>query len=334
MKKVTAILLATIITLLSLSMTVAAYDESPADDVTSEIDSGYYVVLEKDNWEIHEENRMTHRFEDTYEVGDISLTTEDRIKVVYSLDLKTADGWYPSEEDEGFAPKFNSDYYRIEFYPSANGVSDGDIECYQGYIRAIPCEPPAGSIQKGDADGDGKVTVLDATCIQKDLAGIALPSPIVKEAADVDGDGGVSIIDATCIQRFLVGLYPLTVVETNPTATLSLEDVNNVYSHPHAAVTVTGGTAPYTYCYKIKGAFHGGSNYGEDFGEYILDMSDPEPGDMNFTTGYIDRSTTVIPVESLTYGDTFTLTVTVKDKNGKTSEPVSVTFVNAASQFS
>ena len=52
---------------------------------------------------------------------------------------------------------------------------------------------------------------------------------------------------------------------------------------------------------------------------------------MDFTTGYIDRATTVIPVESLTYGDTFTLTVTVKDKNGKTSEPVSVRFVNAAS---
>ncbi|MBQ3330130.1 MAG: dockerin type I repeat-containing protein, partial [Ruminococcus sp.] len=58
----------------------------------------------------------------------------------------------------------------------------------------------------GDADGDGIVTILDATWIQRTLVGISLPSPCDEKAANVDGDGDVTIIDATLIQRWLVGI--------------------------------------------------------------------------------------------------------------------------------
>ena len=57
----------------------------------------------------------------------------------------------------------------------------------------------------GDADGDGEVTIIDATMIQRVLAGI--PGAVVNEvAADVDGDGEVTIIDATLIQRYLASI--------------------------------------------------------------------------------------------------------------------------------
>ena len=53
----------------------------------------------------------------------------------------------------------------------------------------------------GDADGDGTVTVLDATTIQRKL--VQLPTPSFSEkAADVDGNG-LDITDATKIQRYL-----------------------------------------------------------------------------------------------------------------------------------
>jgi hypothetical protein len=62
----------------------------------------------------------------------------------------------------------------------------------------------ASSYIRGDADGDGKVTILDATAIQRILAEIPTAS-FVEEAADVDGDG-LNIIDATLIQRYLAEL--------------------------------------------------------------------------------------------------------------------------------
>ena len=58
----------------------------------------------------------------------------------------------------------------------------------------------------GDADGDGFVTILDATAIQRQLASLASKEEIVPSAADVDGDGEVTILDATGIQRTLAGL--------------------------------------------------------------------------------------------------------------------------------
>lgn len=58
----------------------------------------------------------------------------------------------------------------------------------------------------GDVDGDGKVTVLDSTFIQKKLASIPLPFVFNESAADADPDGKVTILDATYIQRWLASL--------------------------------------------------------------------------------------------------------------------------------
>ena len=54
----------------------------------------------------------------------------------------------------------------------------------------------------GDVDGDGQVTIVDATWIQRYLAFFTLDF-FDEAAADVDGDGDVSILDATWIQRYL-----------------------------------------------------------------------------------------------------------------------------------
>ena len=64
----------------------------------------------------------------------------------------------------------------------------------------------------GDADGDGNVTVIDATWIQRYLADMKVPNAFNEAAADADADGDVSIIDATWIQRWLAEMtipYPI-----------------------------------------------------------------------------------------------------------------------------
>ena len=63
-----------------------------------------------------------------------------------------------------------------------------------------------GSALLGDVDGDGEVTIMDATYIQRVLAGIPIPFELDKRLADTDGDNDVTVLDATDIQRWLAGL--------------------------------------------------------------------------------------------------------------------------------
>ncbi|MBQ6413283.1 MAG: hypothetical protein IJI19_07385, partial [Ruminococcus sp.] len=64
----------------------------------------------------------------------------------------------------------------------------------------------------GDADGDGEVTALDATLIQRYDAQMPVGDSFDVNAADVNGDGEVDILDVTLIQRYLAGMtvkYPI-----------------------------------------------------------------------------------------------------------------------------
>ena len=80
-------------------------------------------------------------------------------------------------------------------------------------ILVISCtfKPIPTDVILGDTDGDSDVTILDATYIQRELAGLSNPC-FVDEASDVDGDGDMTILDATFIQRWLAGIndpYPI-----------------------------------------------------------------------------------------------------------------------------
>ena len=80
-----------------------------------------------------------------------------------------------------------------------NGVAEfsvADVSCF-----AVAKAPDL----LGDADGDGSVTILDATAIQRRLAGLQVDG-FNEKAADADGDGNVTIIDATFIQRWLADI--------------------------------------------------------------------------------------------------------------------------------
>lgn len=65
---------------------------------------------------------------------------------------------------------------------------------------------PIGKEKPADVNFDGKITVDDATNIQKCIAGMIEFSSTQESIADVDGDGKVGISDVTEIQKYLVGL--------------------------------------------------------------------------------------------------------------------------------
>lgn len=132
-----------------------------------------------------------------------------------------------------------------------------------------PTVPDGETILIGDIDGDGKITVVDATTIQRFVALLENPTDTQKIASDTNGDGIITVIDATFIQKYLaerddianVGKVvgnntqqpttaptepttePVTDPVTEPT-TLPVYD-NCVYLNPSA--TSTGGEIWYAY---------------------------------------------------------------------------------------
>lgn len=60
----------------------------------------------------------------------------------------------------------------------------------------------------GDVNGDGKISILDATEIQKYLAELSSLNDNQLAVADVNCDGKISILDATEIQKYLAELIP------------------------------------------------------------------------------------------------------------------------------
>ena len=72
-------------------------------------------------------------------------------------------------------------------------------------------------VRKGDVDFDKKISIRDATTLQKLLADLPVASiedireyvwvgNYDKELKDFNGDGGVTIHDVTAIQKYLAGI--------------------------------------------------------------------------------------------------------------------------------
>lgn len=65
--------------------------------------------------------------------------------------------------------------------------------------------PPAGTMIYGDVNGDGYVTVADATLIQKHSVGLTSIADKYLVLGDVNADGVINVLDSTMIQKYIVG---------------------------------------------------------------------------------------------------------------------------------
>ena len=120
---------------------------------------------------------------------------------------RTSDGGETFEviTRNGFGDKYN--YGCPAFLETEEGLYFGTCNPFYGgqlYLLTNMAQAPESNIL-GDVDGDGKVTVLDVTCIQRYMTGI--PTFAIHEAiADANEDKSITILDATSIQRWLVNM--------------------------------------------------------------------------------------------------------------------------------
>lgn len=92
-----------------------------------------------------------------------------------------------------------------------------------------PTQPPTQApvyftYKVGDADLDSKVTVIDATSIQKKLAQMLTFNEKQMISGDADEDKKISVLDATYIQKFLASITTPTRVNTEVTIEITPEN--------------------------------------------------------------------------------------------------------------
>ena len=152
----------------------------------------------------NEEGRVYFNYADT---KGVDLAAPDRILVSVDFVMNAEWGWY------GF---------RTEICDLSRGddIMVNDYDVWNWDFNTYDTIRVAGN-PLGDVDGDGEVTILDATRIQRRLANLCMldgsdydrdinewDDPLY-QVADVDGDGRVSIFDALRIRRYLAGICEL-----------------------------------------------------------------------------------------------------------------------------
>ena len=147
------------------------------------------------------------------DTGSVTVVVDGNIVAAYDISLKKNGETVQPDGDAAVSiPCDDPDakVYRVE---ADNSLTDMHAVYMGGYLVFITDHfslyviesPEAGSAILGDVDGDGVVTILDATAIQRRLADIPTSS-YIEAAADADEDNEVTIADVTAIQCWLADL--------------------------------------------------------------------------------------------------------------------------------
>ncbi|MBQ7133123.1 MAG: leucine-rich repeat protein [Ruminococcus sp.] len=96
-------------------------------------------------------------------------------------------------------------FYAV-IYGYENSTAQAYAEKYNRTFVSLGEVPVIPEVNIGDANGDGEVTITDATLVQRNIARLVEFTEEQKIAADTNKDGEISVIDATIIQRFVAKL--------------------------------------------------------------------------------------------------------------------------------
>lgn len=139
-------------------------------------------------------------------IGYQAFTDCTNLKTITIANPETEFG----EKAVGYYPVYDMagdliDYYATTDEITIRGLSGSTAEIY-ATENGLNFEEIRIPTVIGDTDGDGTITIKDATCIQKALANLI---PLLREQksfADADSDGKITIKDATAIQKTVAKL--------------------------------------------------------------------------------------------------------------------------------
>ena len=125
---------------------------------------------------------------------------------------------------------------------------------------AQPATEPSGNAVYGDVNGDGDITVVDATLVQKHVVQLETLSADKQILADVNGDNTISVVDATLIQKYVVQLKDWgrtgdvyqTEQPTTPEPTTAEPTTVKPTAQPTTAEPTTKPADTYTLYFKTK----------------------------------------------------------------------------------
>lgn len=103
-----------------------------------------------------------------------------------------------NEEDRNFRISYNVN--AGETYVLQIGAFDSSDE---GFNVTFNFEPNKEALL-GDVNGDGEITIVDSTILQKYIVGQTTLDDETLNVADVNKDGAITVVDATLIQKFVV----------------------------------------------------------------------------------------------------------------------------------
>ena len=125
---------------------------------------------------------------------------------------------------------------------------------------AQPATEPSGNAVYGDVNGDGDITVVDATLVQKHVVQLETLSADKQILADVNGDNTISVVDATLIQKYIVQLKDWGLTgdvyqaeqPTTPEPTTAEPTTVKPTAQPTTAEPTTKPADTYTLYFKTK----------------------------------------------------------------------------------
>lgn len=101
-------------------------------------------------------------------------------------------------EDRNFRISYNVN--AGETYVLQIGVFDSSDEAFNVTFNFEPNKETL----LGDVNGDGEITIVDSTILQKYIVGQTTLDDETLNVADVNKDGAITVVDATLIQKFVV----------------------------------------------------------------------------------------------------------------------------------
>lgn len=139
----------------------------------------------------------------TYNTDGMTIYVEYKDGTEETLTYSPVDYYdYGDDMYEGFAYTDNG----ITYFDTYLKSKDETATVYTLYTLGKSTEVTVPNFKLGDVDGNGEVSILDATIIQRHVAQLEFIKEERLPYADTDKNGKVSITDATMIQRLVAQL--------------------------------------------------------------------------------------------------------------------------------